>query len=164
MMRIIAHRGLLDGPDPIKENYPDQIRHAIKEGYDVEIDLRVIDDECWLGHDEPQYKVSLDWLKRYDMHLWIHCKNLEALEFCFDHPTLNYFAHDCDDYVVTSKGYVWAYPGKPGGKYTILVMPEYKGKLESIIEDYNNDSIRIYGVCTDFAAKVRHETKRNTSW
>lgn len=163
-MRIIAHRGLLTGPDPAKENYPDTIRHAIKEGFDVEVDLRVINDELWLGHDEPQYKVSLDWLRTHDMRLWIHCKNLEAMEFCFNYPTLNYFAHDHDDYVVTSKGYVWAYPGKPGGKFTVMVMPEHKGMLESVIEDYNNDKIYIYGMCTDFALKARNETKHNSAW
>lgn len=163
-MRIIAHRGLLEGPDQSCENYPDQIRQVIKEGFDAEIDLRVIEDELWLGHDEPQYKINLEWLKRFAMHLWIHCKNLEALQYCFNIPSLNYFAHDHDDYVVTSKGYVWAYPGKPGGKFTVLVMPEHKAMLDQVIEDYNMDVIAPYGVCTDFALKVRNETKRNTSW
>jgi hypothetical protein len=38
------------------ENKP-IILKAIKLGYDVEIDIWVIDGAFYLGHDEPQYNV-----------------------------------------------------------------------------------------------------------
>ena len=53
-MKIISHRGNIRGAIPDKENRPSYIDCAIGSGYDVEIDLRMIDGELWLGHDEPQ--------------------------------------------------------------------------------------------------------------
>lgn len=49
MTIFIAHRGNTTGPDPKRENSPDYILEALGEGYDVEIDLRVYNGECWLG-------------------------------------------------------------------------------------------------------------------
>jgi hypothetical protein len=37
---------------------------------------------------------------------------------------LNYFFHQEDDITLTSKGYIWAYPGKQPIKNSIAVMPE----------------------------------------
>jgi len=53
-MKIIAHRGNLTGPNPLRENSIDYIEEAISEGFDVEIDLWVEDNQCHLGHDGPQ--------------------------------------------------------------------------------------------------------------
>lgn len=53
---LISHRGNLNGPDS-RENHPDYIDTAIESGYQVEIDLR-FDGNFYLGHDDPQYKVS----------------------------------------------------------------------------------------------------------
>ena len=39
-MRLIAHRGNLNGPNPLVENDPQRITYCIDEGYDVEIDVR----------------------------------------------------------------------------------------------------------------------------
>ena len=61
-MIFISHRGNLDGLNPDRENSPEYIDEAIKLGFDVEIDVRTKDGELWLGHDEPQYKVSEMWL------------------------------------------------------------------------------------------------------
>jgi len=62
-MKIISHRGNVRGPIKDKENRPSYIDCALGNGYDVEIDLRVIGDELWLGHDEPQYKSLTDGLE-----------------------------------------------------------------------------------------------------
>lgn len=61
-MKIISHRGNLDGPTPDRENSPDFIKKALKSGYHVEIDLRIIDGKFWLGHDGPQYEVVSEFL------------------------------------------------------------------------------------------------------
>ena len=42
----------------LKKKTVSYIDCAIGNGYDVEIDVRSIDGEYWLGHDEPQYKVT----------------------------------------------------------------------------------------------------------
>ena len=57
--KIIAHRGLLHGPDEKIENAPSQIQKALNMGFDVEIDVWVTDD-LYLGHDEPTYMIKKD--------------------------------------------------------------------------------------------------------
>ena len=150
-MKIIAHRGNLNGPNPAEENYPDYIQSAIRQGYDVEIDLWVEDNELWLGHDEPAYKIYKGWLNERHNRLWIHCKNLDALEHCSMYKDLNFFAHESDPYVVTSRGYIWAYPGYYGKTATVMVMPEYKEQLNLAITRLPNH----YGICTDYAQRVK---------
>ena len=58
-MIIISHRGNIRGEVPSRENAPSYIDCAIGNGYEVEIDVRSINGELWLGHDEAQYKVCL---------------------------------------------------------------------------------------------------------
>ena len=62
-MRFISHRGNLYGPDLEREKHPDYITEALNLGYDVEIDVWLLNGVYWLGHDEPQYKTNLEFLK-----------------------------------------------------------------------------------------------------
>ena len=48
-MLLISHRGNIFGIDKEKENSPKQIEHAIKQGYDVEIDVWSYDFRWFLG-------------------------------------------------------------------------------------------------------------------
>jgi len=141
-MIIIAHRGNINGPSSL-ENHPLQIKRALDAGFDAEIDVWWIDKQLYLGHDEPQYKVELEFLQ--NEKLWCHAKSVEALEYMLDN-NVHCFWHDQDDYVVTSKGYIWAYPGKAGGKKVITVMPE-------IIEEKYKIKGAYLGVCTDYPTK-----------
>jgi glycerophosphoryl diester phosphodiesterase len=52
--RIIAHRALTNGPNKILENQPSSIDKCISQGYMVEVDVWVINEEWFLGHDGPQ--------------------------------------------------------------------------------------------------------------
>ena len=114
-MKIIAHRGNIDGPNPLEENKPEHIEEAISKGFDVEIDVRydMLRNNIYLGHDESQYLIDWYWLGKYKDNLWIHCKNIEAViyfkECGYD---INYFWHETDAVTLTSKKYIWAYPGK----------------------------------------------------
>ena len=85
-MKIISHRGNIRGEVPGRENAPSYIDCALGNGYDVEIDVRIVDGEFWLGHDEPQYKVTWNWLFKRQDNLWIHCKDAELLKSvkCFN--------------------------------------------------------------------------------
>ena len=38
-MKLIAHRGNIDGAKPLDENNPEYIDTAISKGYDVEVDV-----------------------------------------------------------------------------------------------------------------------------
>ena len=149
-MKIISHRGNLTGSNPIRENSIDYIEDAIAEGFDVEIDLRVEDNDCYLGHDDPQYCVTMEWLRKYKDVLWIHCKNREALEkLSTSMVEFNYFWHERDCYTLTSKGIGWVLIGQYPYSKSVIVLPEsislysFPHGIEYIQQSY--------GICTDNA-------------
>ena len=47
-MKLISHRGNINGPNKTEENSPEHILNAINNGYDVEIDVWFIDDKWYL--------------------------------------------------------------------------------------------------------------------
>ncbi len=136
-MILISHRGNLEGKKGNLENHPDYIEEAKKKGFDVEIDVWFIKNNFFLGHDEPQFKVDSKFLE--DHKLWCHSKNSDALRE-LSKLNCHYFWHNTDDYTITSKGFIWIYPGKPILKNGICVMPE------KII----NMNIDCKGICSDF--------------
>ena len=71
-MIIISHRGNLFGPDRKNENRPEQIKKALKEKFDVEIDVWLMKKKWFLGHDKPEYRVSKKFLE--NPRLWCHAK------------------------------------------------------------------------------------------
>ena len=145
-MIYIAHRGLMDGPSKELENRPDQIKKALNLGYDCEIDVRYIEGEWFLGHDNPDYPIDFNFLQQD--RLWLHAKNLDALYILTAFNRLNYFWHQEDDFTLTSQGYIWTYPGKPLTKDSVCVMPEWN----SNILEFNEDC---YGVCSDFVGQMK---------
>jgi glycerophosphoryl diester phosphodiesterase len=147
-MKLIAHRGLIDGPNEVLENRPEHIRRAIKLGYDCEIDLWATDSKLYLGHDTADYPISEGFLKQGG--LWIHCKNVEAVEYCLDDIKLNYFWHDKDDRTITSKGYIWTYPEKALTKWSIRLLPEWHDpEFKTILET------TCYGICSDYVGRIK---------
>ena len=139
-MILISHRGNLNGKIPQNENHPDYIDEAINAGYDVEIDVWMVEGVLLLGHDGPQYGVTQDWLNQRYERLWIHCKNIEAMEWFNSIGTFNYFWHQTDTVALTSMNIIWAYPGKQPIVGSIAVMPEI----------YNDDLDACVGVCSDY--------------
>lgn len=141
MMILIAHRGNISGPNPTRENSPEYIVEALLQGYQCEVDMWFSAEYgIRLGHDYPQYQVSVDFISQQG--LWLHCKNAAALDYLYN-TDLNYFWHERDSYTITSHKYIWAYPGKEAvGPYskTICCMPEYSS------QNIN----QFTGVCTDF--------------
>jgi hypothetical protein len=152
-MKLIAHRGNIDGPNLSQENHPEYIEAAIAEGYDVEIDIHydTLDKKLYLGHDEPQYPTTWFWVGKYINNLWIHCKNIESLyEFAYATSGFNYFWHQEDDFTLTSRNYIWTYPGKTYTPKSVIVMPESNPNI-----DFN--SLKMYncfGICSDYVGKI----------
>jgi hypothetical protein len=146
-MKLIAHRGLFNGPNPNIENKPEQIELAWSEGYDSEIDLWVVNAEFWLGHDEPTYPINKEWLARPG--LWIHAKNLGALRWLTD-TAHNFFWHQNDDYVITSHRWIWTFPEKELTQRSIRLMPEWHDPEFQTIKD-----TKCYGICSDYVALIR---------
>jgi len=139
-MILISHRGNINGRIPSKENEPSYIRDAIYLGYDVEVDVWYNNNTFWLGHDNPEYQIGLYFLLENADKLWCHAKNIEALVRMKKENDINCFWHQEDDITLTSKGYIWAYPGKQPIKNSIAVMPEI----------YNDDLGNCIGICSDY--------------
>ena len=151
-MILIAHRGNLFGESE-EENKPEFIDKALFEGFDVEIDLWCENEKFYLGHDHPQYLISNQWLKERRENLWIHCKNNTCLSILIE-TDFHYFWHQNDNYALTSKNFIWAYPGHEIiSNKCIQVMPEIKINKHSV-------EINIYGgICSDYVAKYRNFIK-----
>jgi hypothetical protein len=143
-MILISHRGNIDGKIPEYENNPNYIEAALELGYEVEIDLWVVDDKLYLGHDEPQYEITWEYFKDKVDKLWVHCKNIEALYWVRE-TKLHYFWHETDTVTLTSKNYVWAYPGKQPIKDSIAVMPELE----------NDNVLLCKGICSDYIKRFK---------
>lgn len=153
MTILISHRGNLNGPELSLENHPNQIDLVIKAGFDCEIDLRIKNDDFFLGHDEPIYKISMDWLVERNQSLWVHCKDFRSLEKLQEsNNSINYFWHQTDDFTITSKGQIWTFPGKSLGRSSIAVLPEsIKGS-----NLWSESNLRAcFGLCTDFPEKYK---------
>ena len=140
---LIAHRGNTNGPKKEFENTPTYIQEALDKGYNVEIDVWVINDEVYLGHDSPDYKISLLFLM--NDKLWCHAKNFEALLLMTKNKnTIHYFSHDSDPYVVTSKGIIWGFPNGKLSEESVCVMPEMYERLIDI------ELKNVLGLCSDY--------------
>jgi hypothetical protein len=134
-MKIISHRGNLNGPDQFLENNPFHIQDLIKKNLDVEIDVWYLSEGYFLGHDEPIYKIDESLLE--SDKLWCHAKNLAALYKMLKNSKIHCFWHEEDDFTITSKGYIWTYPEKEVTDMSIIV-------------SNNKVTKNCYGVCTDF--------------
>ena len=141
-MIFISHRGNISGRDPEKENRPDYIKSAIRKGYNVEIDVWLINDKFFLGHDSPEYEIDVSFLEMPE--IWSHAKNMDALVAMLG-LGVHCFWHEKDTVTLTSKGYIWAYPGMQKICGSIAVMPEI-----------NNDDIsECAGMCSDNISMYR---------
>ena len=152
-MKIIAHRANIYGPIPSIENKPKQIDICINQGYEVEIDVR-FDPKTeifWLGHDKPEYSVNWAWLEKRAKNIWIHCKDINSLNVLSQNSSnYHYFWHQNDDYTLTSKKFIWTYPGKSYTEKSIIVMPEWEKIDWNILKKTN-----CYGICTDYPSKLK---------
>lgn len=145
----IAHRGNTDGKRSELENTPEYLLEAIEQGYEVELDVWVVDGSIFLGHDGPEHLTNELFIDSINKHSWFHCKNINALHwFATSRKSYRFFWHQEDDYTLTSTNHIWTYPGKPTTSMSILVDNDLK---------YLSIYDTIYGVCSDNISKVDGE-------
>jgi hypothetical protein len=173
---IIAHRGNMNGPNPTHENHPDYLHAALKEGLGIEYDLWYIDGLWALGHDRPQYQVTLPWLLRLGAsgsadtqsmtapRAWAHCKNLAAFTTLNGWSReggrnqanyLNYFWHEVDLFTTTNLGYLWMHPRAleiPVG--SAWVVPNINAESVNAI-----NLVKARWICTDDAQYLQKVSK-----
>ncbi len=141
-MYLISHRGNLNGIQKDKENEPGYINTAINKGFDVEVDVRFENNKFFLGHDFSQFEINKEFL--LNKKIWCHAKTSEAL-LALDKIKAHFFWHQEDDYTITSKGYIWTYPGKKLFSKSICVLPEKA----------NYKEINCLGICSDFIERYK---------
>lgn len=151
-MKFIAHRGNIDGYNLEMENTPDYIDAAIDLGYDAEVDVWSTKGKMYLGHDEPQHRIPIDWLMHRASKIWIHTKNHEAFQILFRYQTLNVFWHQTDDFALTTRGYTWCYPGIGPLDRSVAVLPELNDQKLS----------GFYGICSDNISHFKGLYDKNT--
>lgn len=150
-MKLIAHRGLTQGPNKNFENHPEKLLEAIEQGFDCEIDLWVINSELWLGHDNPQYLIKEEFLKSNSLNFWIHAKNLATLRWLTSTTFYKYFWHQNDDFVLTSNNFIWTFPGKELTSVSINVLPEWYDP------EFKNLNTNCYGICSDYVQIIKEK-------
>jgi hypothetical protein len=111
----------------LENNFGILIQRSI-QGHRVEVDVWYKEHSLWLGHDKPEYKITLDWLISCKRRL-IHAKDGQTFEYLLHEAgkralDLHVFYHTDEDYVLTNKGLVICYPGKPLLEGSVCMMPE----------------------------------------
>ena len=136
---LISHRGNLTGKQPELENTPNYINAALAAGFKCEVDVFCHDNKLYLGHDLAQTETSVSYLQQ--VGIIAHAKNLDALAAMLQ-ANIHCFYHHNDNYTLTSRNWIWAFPGKPGTFVhpCIAVLPE----------NYATDVTNFDGVCSDF--------------
>jgi hypothetical protein len=145
MFKYISHRGNLNGPEKHLENTVPYIDIALKKGFDVEIDIWLVDNQLYLGHDKPENVINIEYLS--NDNLWCHCKNIEAFELLLSHK-IHCFYHTTEDVILTSRGYVWTYPNKLLINNSICVLPE--------IVSVSQNLFKCSGICSDYVEKYKN--------
>lgn len=149
MTILIAHRGNVEGPNPARENHPDHVQAALDAGFDAEVDVWWRDDAWFLGHDKPQYEVSVGFLIANRARLWCHAKNLPAMQR-LRYLHMRSFFHDRDAFVWTSSGHIWAHMTSdlaPCPANCVMVMPE-----ASLRQWSYEEAAQAHAICTDYPA------------
>lgn len=137
-MIFISHRGNLNRKNPDLENNPNQINYCLNLGLNVEVDVWFEKNHFWLGHDKPLYQIEEDFLE--NDNIWCHAKNQEALFLMLNKKKIHCFWHEKDQYTITSKGIIWAFPNSKLNEKSVCVLPE-------ICEFQNFD--KCFGICSD---------------
>jgi hypothetical protein len=142
----ICHRGNLAGPQKqLENNFGILIQRSI-QGLDVEIDVWYHEGSLWLGHDKPEYKITLDWLASCKRRL-IHCKDGKTLEYLTLESgrkalDLHLFYHTNEHYAITSKGHLLVCPGQPLLQGSLCMMPELANYTEE-------EKLKCFSICSD---------------
>lgn len=141
-IKLISHRGNTYGREINFENEPQRVLEVL-EVLDCEIDVWYYNDKFYLGHDEPFYHIDRHFL--HNPGLWIHCKNKEALLELnkINDGNLNFFWHQNDDCTLTSKGYIWAFPGHEVSSPKLVMVSKNWTPADHL-------EIKPYAVCTDY--------------
>lgn len=152
-MKLISHRGNIDNVLPHRENTHEYIQEAIDAGYDVEIDVRCMsDNRLYLGHDNPDHEVTLQWLRDRKDRLWVHTKNFDALSYLID-TDLRIFYHQHEDHtIIHNCNLIWSHRLVEANQKSIIPLISLEDVKESGDEWMEQD---VYGICSDYVGLLK---------
>lgn len=146
----ICHRGNVNGPvKELENNFGVLIQRAIQD-MDVEIDVWYHEGSLWLGHDKPEYKITLEWLASSKRRL-IHCKDGKTLEYLMLESgkralDLHLFYHTNEHYAITTRGHIIVCPGQALLQGSLCMMPEMANYTEE-------ETYKCFSICSDTMRK-----------
>ena len=145
-MRVIAHRGNLNGISP-RENDPQVIRQVLDHGLSVEVDLWEIEGRHFFGHDSPAYLVNLAEFDVQEVYFHLKTPHVPRLLHA------DAFAIDNDRYSLTLRGWLWTNYGQPVSAQSIMCAPELVGHREPL-DGFVSRCRDAAAICTDFPHRV----------
>lgn len=154
-MKIISHRGNINGKVLEKENKPSYLDCAIFSKIEVETDIRWIDNKFYLGHDNPDYIINEEWILKRKEYIWFHCKNLEAAQKLETlSKDIKYFCHTNDPFISTSTNHFWVhdFTSNLNNQCIIPLLDEID------IKNFNNKIV--YAVCTDYVNFCKYNLRQ----
>ena len=144
----ISHRGNINGRNMDSENTPTYLDNAIKQGYDVELDVRTIGGKLFLGHDEPDIEIKPIWLLERSNRLWIHTKDMESFINLMQYKELRLFSHAEDPFVpIYNTDLVWAHNLSLANSKSVIPLLDKKHNVDRFA------NMDVYAICSDY---VRH--------
>jgi hypothetical protein len=154
-MKLISHRGNINGRIEEAENSIPYISDTMSLGYDVEIDIWYINNILYLGHDGPQYKTDLNWLLRNMERLWIHCKDFSSLNYLIKYP-LRVFYHEKENQTIINQcNLIWSHDLSNISQNSIIPLLNLNE-----IQSYDFSKKDVYGVCSDFVIILKDSWKK----
>ena len=168
MTETVAHRALFNG----KENSVEGIKHYVKLGIGIEIDIRYNKNGAYISHDKQDggelFEKACEIAKNSKIIMAIHIKEIEAVKEVVNllekYSIKNYFLFDTDHnnlskIIKTRKigEYVNKKPIKL--KQKILWCDEVQGKWydEKLISDLHKNNNIIYAVSLEVFKKCSKE-------
>lgn len=141
MVKFIAHRGNIAGPQPTFENTDGYLKHAYANDCFVEVDIIKYQDKLYYGHDDPKQLADLEFL--FNPGVYCHAKTLDTLIALLD-MKLTCFWHENDQVTLTSDDKIWCYPGHHPVHHSAIWLDLHNKPLPKENLD------KIYAVCGDY--------------
>jgi hypothetical protein len=150
MIKLISHRGNINGVNTERENEQTYLQEAIEAGYDVELDIRRLNHTLWFGHDGPTHMASMAWLLNYKNNLWIHTKNFDAMDFLIEH-NFRVFYHQIEDHVVIGNTrIIWSRAISEASTRSMIPLLSMDD-----INQVDIKSLNVYAICSDFVQTIK---------
>ena len=117
-----------------------------------------MEDGIYLGHDNPNYKIDIDFITKNKDRFILHVKSFHSeSDFVIKSLSKIYkiahcFSHEEDNFTITNRGWIWSHPEMGFIPNSIFVLPEKFVSLNS--REFMNKIYLLKGICTDFPLEI----------